>query len=436
VIEDAHPTIRAPGVRRNASAAVASQLLNAGGSFVLQIAAARTLGAKGYGSFALCTATLILVSAVHSAWVGDTLTVLDRFDRDIRRALVTSQILSMAASAIVAVAVGLSIGHLSARGTTVFAALCAMWVLEETGRRIFGARLQFWQLVINDSTYVAFTLLAALASRLILHRVSLDALIASMGAGALAAVVAAMFQLPKEERTVPRPGLVALGTVSSFALWRAGQAGLRPLSLLSMRILIVAFASRSALAAVEASRLALAPVIAFVGGASDFLLPLFAVDERHQRRSISVRTATILMVGSVAAYGAVVVALSGELTHLLSAGSFRIERGTVVSWTAFTAAFAFGLPASAVLVARRKPRAVFVARLLDSILGTAVAAVLIVVAHPGFAPAGMAIGMALGGAVLYVLAVRPSPNEPRPDETVAEAEATDLAVVEIEAAPW
>jgi O-antigen/teichoic acid export membrane protein len=408
--EPAEPAI--PGIRRNASAAVLSQFLNAGGSFVLQIVAARTLGARGYGSFALCTATLILISAVHSAWIGDTLTVLDRFDLDIRRALVTSHIVSVAASALTAVVVGLSIGHLSARGTVVFAGLCAAWAIEETGRRVLGARLQFWQLVINDSIYVVVTLIVALGSRLVLHRFSLDAMLASMGVGAVAAVLADLVQLPAHERQIPKPGLTALRLVNAFAVWRAGQAGLRPLSLLVMRILVVAFASREALASVEASRLALAPVIAFVSGASSFLLPLFAVEERSERRSVSVRTATVLLVGAVVVYGAIIVAVSGQLSHFLAAGSFRIDRATVVSWTAFTAAFAFGLPSAAVLVARRRPRVVFVTRLVDSLLGTAVAAGFILAVHPGYAPAGMAIGMVVSGAVLYVMAVQPSTPEP------------------------
>jgi O-antigen/teichoic acid export membrane protein len=60
--------------------AVTVQLIIAGGSLILQAIATRTLGAAGYGTYAVLYSILVLLLAVQTSWVGDSLTVFDRFD--------------------------------------------------------------------------------------------------------------------------------------------------------------------------------------------------------------------------------------------------------------------------------------------------------------------------------------------------------------------
>ncbi|ALO68705.1 hypothetical protein AS189_19160 (plasmid) [Arthrobacter alpinus] len=63
---------------------MAAQGSQAAVSFVLQIIAARMLGLEGLGRFAILYGVLLLVTALVSGFIGDTLTVLDRFDRHVR----------------------------------------------------------------------------------------------------------------------------------------------------------------------------------------------------------------------------------------------------------------------------------------------------------------------------------------------------------------
>ncbi|HEY4022482.1 MAG TPA: hypothetical protein VGM75_27580, partial [Pseudonocardiaceae bacterium] len=79
-------------VTKRAAAPLISQGINAGGSLLLQIAAARTLGLAAYGSFAVCLALLSAATALYTGYVGDSLAVLDRHDRETRATLVASAI--------------------------------------------------------------------------------------------------------------------------------------------------------------------------------------------------------------------------------------------------------------------------------------------------------------------------------------------------------
>jgi O-antigen/teichoic acid export membrane protein len=70
--------------------AVTVQLVIAGRSLILQAIAARTLGAAGYGTYAVLYSILVLLLAVQTSWVGDSLTVFDRFDPRIQGAILIS----------------------------------------------------------------------------------------------------------------------------------------------------------------------------------------------------------------------------------------------------------------------------------------------------------------------------------------------------------
>src|SRR5512133_3619496 len=151
---------RSSSGRLTAVAAVLTQAVTAGCSFLLQIVAAHRLGVAGLGGYALCVAVLVTATALYTGWVGDSLTVLDRQQPRIRQALVASALTAWLASAAVGVGVVLLLGLGSAGTALVFAALIVAWLAEETGRRLLMARLEMWSLVLNDLTYVVGTLLA------------------------------------------------------------------------------------------------------------------------------------------------------------------------------------------------------------------------------------------------------------------------------------
>ncbi|WP_460365891.1 hypothetical protein, partial [Actinocorallia lasiicapitis] len=146
--------LRRKGV--SAGGAVAVQCVLAGGSLVLQAVAARSLGAAGYGVYALLYGVLVLVIAVQTSWVGDALTVFDRFEPRVRGALLLSLLITVAGGALVAAVAGAFL--LPAATTGLFVLLAVLWVLNETGRRIFTARMEFWRLAANDAAAYAVTL--------------------------------------------------------------------------------------------------------------------------------------------------------------------------------------------------------------------------------------------------------------------------------------
>jgi O-antigen/teichoic acid export membrane protein len=362
--------------RPEAVAAVVTQAVTAGCSFLLQIVAAHRLGVAGLGGYALCVALLVTATAVYTGWVGDSLTVLDRQQPRIREALVASALTAWLVSAVVGGGVVLLLGVGSTQTALVFAALVVGWLAEETGRRLLMARLEMWSLVLNDVTYAVVTFLAlAVLSRTGIG-LTVGTLLGAMGIGAMAAVLTALVQLPRAEWGTLRPGLRGLRELSSFAAWRSLQATLRPASLLLVRVLVANLMSFAALGLLEAARLVLAPAQTVINSAGNFLLPSFAAAERRDTgigRRLAERAVRVLVVVTVLV-GLLAAALRGPLGALLTGGGFALSAVCIVGWAAYLATWAATLPFVAELVARRRSREVFVARLVDSAVGLALAA--------------------------------------------------------------
>lgn len=397
-----------------AGGAIAAQLVTAGGSFVLQVVAARTLGAGGYGRYALCVAVVVAATAIQTGWVGDSLTVLDRRDPELRAALATCLLLTAG----LGLAVGTAAGGLFGAGRTaslLFGLLLAAWLLEESGRRLLMARLEFWKLVANDCTYLLATVAVVAAALLTGAQATLGLFLGAMAAGAGAAVLLALVQLPADEWTGLRPGRSGMRRLAAFAAWRSGQAGLRPLALLGARLLVLHLVSAAAVGALEAARLLVAPAQTVINGAGSFLLPTFAqaekatgrgrADLRRSRQQVT-RAVWLLGVGTLLV-GAVSLALLGPLTELVTGGDFAISSTAFLGWTVYVATWAVTLPYVSETVARRLSRQVFQARVVDSVLGVALAAVLLVL-DPGaveWVPWVLAIGGVVGALLLRRLAV-------------------------------
>ena len=143
-----------------AVAAALAQLAQAAGSFVLQVVAAHALGARGLGVVSLCLGVIILVTAVTSGLVGDSLTVLDRHEPSVRAALQGLTIVMVAGgSTLAALALNLT-GILDGPQAVAFAVATAVFQLEEVLRRVLMAALRFWTLLIVDGAAVGSTLVA------------------------------------------------------------------------------------------------------------------------------------------------------------------------------------------------------------------------------------------------------------------------------------
>ncbi|MGH3622960.1 MAG: hypothetical protein ACRDQ5_14375, partial [Sciscionella sp.] len=104
----------ARAVRRLAgrvTAPLLSQALTAGTSLLLQVVAARELGLAGYGAFALCLGFLASTTALYTAYIGDSVAVLDRHHPPTRVVLVTSALAALGLSFALGAAVVCLLGH-------------------------------------------------------------------------------------------------------------------------------------------------------------------------------------------------------------------------------------------------------------------------------------------------------------------------------------
>ena len=368
----------AGALTKRAAAPLISQGINAGGSLLLQIAAARTLGLAAYGSFAVCLALLSAATALYTGYVGDSLAVLDRHDHDTRATLAASAITLFTAAFAISFCTVLALLH-SPGAALVFAAMTVLWLMEETFRRILIARLEFWKLVANDSSYNAVTLAIVGALLLIARHVTLGGIFAAMAAGASTAVAIGIGQVPRAERTHLRPGWAAMRAVATFAAWRSLHAALRPTALLLSKALVIGMISLSAAGVLEAGRLVVAPLQVVINGAGSFLLAAFAKNQhsaagehgKAARNNRMARNAVWLLLATVVVCGSILALLAGPAGRLMT--GHPVQPLLVFGWTAYLAVWAVGLPYISEVVARKHSRAVFLARLVDSVLGLAIA---------------------------------------------------------------
>ena len=229
--------------------------------------------------------------------------------------------------------------------------MVAVWLVEETGRRILLARLEYWSLVWNNATY-AFGTLATLATALLAGaRITLGLVLAAMLVGCCAAVVAALIQLPSAEWRGLRVGRRGGRALATFAVWRALQSTLKPAQLLTVRILILQIVSLAAVGMVEAGRLIVAPIQTVLNGASAFLLSTGAADRRagkseYQRNA---RAAAVLVLLTLAG-GTLAAFLSEPLGQLIAGRG--VSSALVLGWTVYLAMWAASLPFTAELTVR------------------------------------------------------------------------------------
>jgi O-antigen/teichoic acid export membrane protein len=401
----------------SAGGAVTVQFVTAGGSLVVQALAARSLGADGYGGYALFVAVLVMITSVQTAFVGDTLTVYDRFEPRVRGALLLSVAGTVALGALVGAVVAVALGLAGPAGIAWFALLVALWLVNETGRRLFTARMEFWRLAVDDICYLLVTLGALGAALALGVTASVELLLAAMCAGCAASIVLARLRLPAEEfARAPLRG-TALREIIGFAWWRSVQAAIRPTALLASRVLVVAFASTSVLAGIEAARLMLAPAMTFVNGSGWFLLGDFAKAEREGRpmRAVRALRACVLMAGIALVMGVAGIALAGPLGPVVTGGDFEVDGTALIGWGVYAVCFACTLPLASLATARKRSRSVFAIRGAEALTGLAVLTVLLVVdeGNAVYAPYCLGAGGIVSAALLWRMLRRGDPDQPR-----------------------
>ncbi|MDV6013342.1 oligosaccharide flippase family protein [Haloechinothrix sp. LS1_15] len=376
------------------AAPVVAQALTAGTSLLLQVIAAHALGLAEFGAFSLFLALLVSAVALYTGYVGDSLAVLERHEPRIRSALVTSALSAMLLCAAVAIGAALVVRAGDGSLAALYAVMVVAWLLKESARRLLIARLEFGKLVALDTVYLVVTLTTLVAFHLWGPGISLHALFLAMAAGALACLVSGLLWLPRYEWRRLRPGFGGMRELASFAAWRSAQATLRPAALLGARVLVANLLSLTAVGMLEAARLVVAPLQVMINGAGSYLLAGFSVAEREgaARSGALTGRALRLLLPATVGIGVVLALLADPLGRLLTGEP--VDRWIVFGWVAYLAVWAAGLPYITEVVARRRSRAVFAARLADSLAGLLLAGALLLA---GLGVAAVPWAMALGG---------------------------------------
>jgi large repetitive protein len=390
-------------------AAVVTQVWQAGTSFAIQILAAHLLGAEGLGLVALCLGAIVVGTSVTSGLVGDSLTVLDRRDRRVRAGLEAWTLIATGLTTAVSVAVLWLTGALAGWQLVVFGLAGLAFQVEELLRRLLMANQRFWSLLAVDTTALVGSV-AVLVGFGLTGTVTVTTFLVAVVVGQLLGAVVAFARIPAADRHVVPLSGADLRAVGGFGLWRGAQVGITPALLTAARTLVVASTGLAALGALEASRIFVAPAVLAVQGFGSYLLTSYVRDQhlelaaltrRAGRASLSLGAATVLFGG----LAALVVPLAG---HLVSGPDFEISPWAVLAWTAYSAAVATLQPFASLAAARRRQRAVFVARVVDSGVALGLVALVCLRGLPtALVPIALAVGPLLGGFLVRRFVLRP-----------------------------
>lgn len=404
--------LRSLGGRLAVLGGIAAQMSQALSSLVLQVVAARLLGAEGLGAFAVLYGLIVMATAVCTGVVGDSLTVLDRGRRDIRSALQAWLVALSLAGAGVAYTVAVIGGFLDPASAVVFGAATAVFLVEDALRRLLMAGLRFWRIVLVDLVSLVGSLATLVGVALSGGTIGLGTLMLSLLVGQAIAIVAAVVLLPAAERWLAplRPG--AFGTVAGYGSSRAAQQFLRPGTLTAMRLLVVGVSGLAAVGGLEAARIYTAPLLLVVGGATSFLFASYAAGRERDSRALLRRAdrGVLALFAGTAVMSAIAVAGMGVAGPLLTGDTIALSAASVIGWCAYAVLLAAAAPYGALAAVRRRQAAVLGLRAAELVLTlAAVAGLLLAGGDPVFVPLVLA-GCALAGgvAIRQLLLVRGS----------------------------
>jgi O-antigen/teichoic acid export membrane protein len=391
--------------RRNALGAVVAQFSQAIGSFLLHALAYRFGGKEGLAEFALLYGIVVLATAVVTGLVGDPLTVLDRSDPAVRRGLQrwlgsTAGLLSL-----VFCAGAWATGTLAFGASVLFGATLAVFVVEDTVRRLMMSMLRFDGLVAIDVTSLVVSVGAVVLAHAARDGAGTPTFLAALLAGQVAACAVGWFVAGPEERWLARRVAPDLGAVWRYGSWRALQQMLRPGMMAVVRSAIVAAAGLTAYGALESARVYVAPAMLTVAGAASYLFASYARDKTRPLGELLRRAdrAVVLLLVVTSLAGAAAVLLTGPLGDALLDEGDRLSRLAVAGWAAYAAASAAVTPYGSLAAVRGQQRTVLAVRAAESLVSIAAVVVLLVAdADVMVIPAVLAVVAAASGAALRV----------------------------------
>lgn len=383
---------------RGAAGAVSAQVTQAAGSLGLQALTVQLLGIALLGRFAVLFGAIVLVTAVTSGFVGDSLTVLDRSDPRIRSGLAAWAVLLAGAVGVLASTCAWVSGFTTGPEALAFGVAASAFVLEDLARRLLMATFLFWRIVAVDTSAAVVTIGAVL---LLGRSLTLGGILASLAAGQFVGLLVGMAALPRGERSSVRLRGSGMREVAAFGAWRAAQQALRPGVLTVTRIAVIVGAGAVATGGLEAARIYAAPTMLFIGGVSSFLFAWFAKNASRPLRQLRWRADQSVLVLLVLT--AVITVVGGATSATLGPVllGVRLDPIALAGWFAFAATIAGVTPYGTLASVRGRQAAVFLVRLGDSLASAAGVVLLLALGGtPHFAPLILAAASLAGGIVL------------------------------------
>jgi O-antigen/teichoic acid export membrane protein len=411
---------RLPALRRllgrRATGAVLGQATQALAGLVLQVAAARALGAGGLAVFALVHGALVLATAVCSGLVGDSLTVLDRTAPRVRAALHVWTVVVCGAAAGAGVLAALVSGLVPVWAGLLLGPAAAAFIVEDLLRRLLMAAGRFWSLPAVDMTSLGLAL-ATLVIAAATGGLTLSSFVVALLVGQSGAAVVAWWLLPAAERPRGPWRRPDLRGVASFGVWRAAAQTIRPASLTLLRIAVVAVVGAAAYGPLEAARVFTAPTLTLVAGIGSFLLPHF-VGLRARPIAASLRVADRAALGltlGVGLIGALALLLLPWAGPALTGGDYAVPAAAVAGWIGYAVAGAVLLPYASLASVHGGQRRVLALRGLE-FTSLAVVLLLVLLVDGGvlWTPLALALGPALAAAAVRQTLVVPMVRAGKP----------------------
>lgn len=401
---------RGAALRGNGAGAVAGQLSQALASFVLQLLAARVLGAKGLGLFALIYSVLVMTSAISTGLIGDSLTILDRRDAAIRAGLQGWSLVTVTTAGATAALATYWSHTLDGRVAAWFGVAMMAFLLEDVLRRLLMATMRFWSLVAVDCTGLLVSLLTlVVASRL--GPLDIQSFVGALLLGQVAAGAVAIPLLPQHERSFGRGRPMAFAVVGRFGAWRAAQQGIRPTMLTIARVLITLAVGRIAFGELEAGRVYMAPTMLVVQGLGTYLLSSFARRPDVPlhlllRRADRASGAMLLMSATLAVTALVCAPVLGPL---LTGGGYALAPLTLAGWALYAASGAAVMPFASLAAVRGRQSLVVGLRAADSVFSLACLVLVLFPLHlsVGWAPIALSAGSFIGAWLIRARVLKP-----------------------------
>jgi O-antigen/teichoic acid export membrane protein len=405
----AYKTVRQTATR--VGGAVAGQLSQALGSFVLQVIAARALGASGLGVFALLYGLILVATAVANGLVGDSLTILERRKPDIRAALMWWNVISAGLSGIAGGLFFWASGIVPGVAALLFATTVATFMVESNLRRVLMATMRFWFLVIVDVVATAASLVVLVCCHII-GAVTLNWLLGAWTVGQILGCWVALICCPPAERRLGPWRRPAMRQVAAFGAWRAAQQCVRPGELAAARFLLTIAVGRALFGQLEAARVYMAPAMLVVGGLGSYLFSSYALKDKSSLGELIPRAdrASVSMMVLTLGMGGLATLVTPSLGSLITGSSFSMVPLAVFGWAVFAASSAAVMPYASLAAIRGRQHIVMVVRSADLVLSLLALAIVVFALglDISWAPYVLAAGSFVGGALIRQFVLIPS----------------------------